>query len=206
MLVLSYKNIILRPLLESDLAGWQDWYTRETEWTNWNAPWWKDAEGYCPKKYAEDGMQARLDELAYYESSVPDVYVRLQIMTDCGRHIGSVSRACDPNIYSLDSVKGDDDRLKLGIVIPPNDVRGKGYGKNALTLWMAYLFESLPVDVLYTQTWSGNLPMIALAEKVGFAEHMRREGIRKVRGEVYDAVGFSVTRNDFFELHGEIVF
>jgi len=201
MLVIRHKNIVLRSIVESDIADWVEWSTSETEWTDWNAPWWKDDPGYCPKRWAEQLIQNRRRELV---ASPPDVHVRLCIETDCGRHIGSVSRATDLRLYSEDAVKGYDDKLKLGIVIPPVDARGKGYGVNALTLWMAYLFDKHGTDMLYTQTWSGNLPMVALAERVGFAEHVRRAGTREVRGKAYDAVGFSITKDDFVKHHGVI--
>jgi len=52
-------------------------------------------------------------------------------------------------------------------------------------------------DTLYTQTWSGNTAMLRLAEKLGFAEVRRIEGIREVRGEKYDALTFAMTKEDF---------
>ena len=45
---------------------------------------------------------------------------------------------------------------------------------------------------IFTQTWSGNERMIALAQKLGFAEYRRKDGIRQVRGGVYDGLTFEL--------------
>ena len=62
---------------------------------------------------------------------------------------------------------------------------------------MRDLFETR--EVLYTQTWSGNLSMIALAEKVGFTEVGRIKDLREVRGEKYDALTFAMTKDEFLK-------
>ena len=46
------------------------------------------------------------------------------------------------------------------------------------------------VDDIYLQTWSGNERMIHIAQKMGFAEHRRKAGIRTVRGKSYDGLTF----------------
>ena len=49
----------------------------------------------------------------------------------------------------------DDDKQKIavGIDIPPVDARGKGFGENALTLFIKYLFSvNNNMKTLYTQT------------------------------------------------------
>ena len=50
---------------------------------------------------------------------------------------------------------------------------------------------------LYTQTWSGNVRMIGLAEKLGFRECRRKPGVRQVRGGTYDALTFRLDRDAF---------
>jgi len=36
---MKYKNILLRPMCESDIADDEKWFTTETEWGEWDAPW-----------------------------------------------------------------------------------------------------------------------------------------------------------------------
>ena len=178
---LSYKNIILRPMCENDLVDEERWSTVEVEWQEWDAPWEEDEPFDM-----EEEREMLLKKLA----NPPRVYGTLEIDTDDGQHIGGVNR------YFIDRQK---DLLAVGIAIPPITARRKGYGKNAFILWIAYLFSNGPFEEIYTQTWSGNYPMIKLAESIGFEEIGRIKGIRRVRGERYDALTFSLSRKCFYE-------
>ena len=40
----------------------------------------------------------------------------------------------------------------------------------------------------YTQTWSGNLAMVRVANKLGFKEVCRKANYREVSGKRYDAI------------------
>jgi len=180
-LPLSYKNITLRPMRESDLADEERWNTVETEWGEWDAPWEED-EPF--------DMEKERERLLKRIASPPEVYGVCELDTDEGRHIGGLNR------YYIE----DEKHLPaVGIAIPPIDARGKGYGKNAFILWIAYHFANSDIEEIYTQTWSGNYPMIKLAQSVGFEEIGRIKGIRRVRGERYDALTFSISRKDFYE-------
>ena len=84
------------------------------------------------------------------------------------------------------------ERLTLfafGIDIPPQSCRGKGYGYEAFKAAIEYL-ASKGMKEIYTQTWSGNTRMIALAEKLGFREVCRKKDFREVRGEKFDGLTF----------------
>ncbi|MCL2661975.1 MAG: GNAT family N-acetyltransferase [Oscillospiraceae bacterium] len=183
---ISYKNIVLRPMFEDDLVDKERWNTVETEWWEWDAPW-EENEPF--------DMEKEREMLHKKISNPPNVYSRLELDTNEGLHIGSVSR------YFIDD---DKDLIAVGIDIPPIEVRRKGYGKNALILWITYQLSNSDVEEIYTQTWSGNYPMLKLAESIGFEEIGRRRGIRKVRGERYDALTFSISRSDFYERYGDI--
>ena len=62
--------------------------------------------------------------------------------------------------------------LGLSIFDPANWRQGIGYA--ALGLWTQYLFDELPQIVrLGLRTWSGNIGMVRLAQKLGFQEEMR---------------------------------
>ena len=45
---------------------------------------------------------------------------------------------------------------------------------------------------VYTQTWSGNTPMLRVAEKLGFKEIARKKEHREVDGKTYDALTFQL--------------
>jgi RimJ/RimL family protein N-acetyltransferase len=163
-------------MVEADLADYFVWATTDTEWGEWDAPWEEDVD---PNEWTamlrEDCLNA--DDNPRY---------RFEIEDERGRHIGWVSR------YGMDE---DRTKIAVGIDIPPQDARGKGYGKAALEAFVAYLFREASVDAIYAQTWSGNAPMIALAESIGFKEIRRITDIREVRGGKYDALTFELRRS-----------
>ena len=175
-MILKNDKVTLRHIKVEDIANYIHWTTVETEWKNWDAPWeWQSEE----------------DDLEYLEmikNSVdkePSVG-RLQIEIPSGEHVGSV------NSYYAD---GDREKLAIGILIPPLSARRKGYAYAALTLFMEHLFKTR--DILYTQTWSGNMRMISLAEKLGFKEVRRLKDLREVNGEKYDGLTFAITKTEF---------
>jgi len=149
-MTIKNKNIILRYIKEEDIKDYIRWTTVETEWLDWDAPWEENDWGEFVER-----QRAKLNKN-------PQNFSKLEIETITGRHIGWVSSYC------IDETK---EKLAVGIDIPSINDRGKGYGENALGLFMAYLFNS--EETLYTQTWSGNNSMLKLAEKIGFVEFKR---------------------------------
>jgi len=173
-MVLKNDKIILRHIQESDIENYTKWTTVETEWQNWDAPWeWLEDNGEYLEMLKNSLNKEPTDR-------------RLMIETVAGEHIGSV------NSYYID---GDNDKLAVGIGIPPISARGKRYGFSALTLFLEHLFKSR--DIIYTQTWSGNFPMIALAEKLGFVEIRRIRNLREVNEKKYDALTFAIAKCDW---------
>lgn len=170
-------SIILRYIKDSDIEDYIRWTTVETEWCNWDAPW---EEGNDWDDFVGKQREA--------VNKTPLAFGKLEIEDISGRHIGWVS-----SYY----IGGDKTKTAVGIDLPSIIDRGKGYGENALSLFMAYLFNSK--SVLYTQTWSGNTAMLRLADKIGFIEIERIKDLREVRGGVYDALTFSTSRDGFFQ-------
>ena len=68
--------------------------------------------------------------------------------------------------------------LEIGIVLYDEGVWGKNIGTRAMTSWLNHLFEMTDLPHIGFTTWSGNLRMIRLAQKIGMIEEGR---IRKVR-------------------------
>ncbi|MCL2406757.1 MAG: GNAT family N-acetyltransferase [Defluviitaleaceae bacterium] len=181
--MISYKNVTLRPFSESDFSDVIRWFTVDTEWSEWDAPW---------ELWGEDDVITQLEWrgklLAKNILTAPKYHSPMEIDTPDG-HVGWVS------CYRINGV--DDGVVAVGINIPPQAARGKGYGKTALILYMSYLFDRADISELYTQTWSGNYRMIKLAEAIGFEEIGRIRGIRRLNGERYDALTFIITKEEF---------
>ncbi|MCB0063276.1 MAG: GNAT family N-acetyltransferase [Caldilineaceae bacterium] len=88
--------------------------------------------------------------------------------------------------------------MNLGICIFDPAHWGHGIGYIALGVWTQYIFDELPEIVrLGMRTWSGNVGMVRLAEKLGFQEEMRLRQARIVNGDYFDAVGFGVLRQEW---------
>jgi len=84
----------------------------------------------------------------------------------------------------------------VGINIPAMDARGKGFSYQALGTFIDYLLACGEPGI-YTQTWSGNVRMIHIAEKIGFEECCRKVGIRTVRGKSYDGLTFRLNKEKY---------
>lgn len=184
MFKISKENIILRDMVESDIENYVRWFTTETEFMNWDAPWEENTT-------TVDDERKAWTEYYHYVKNLPSDKIRtnLQIEVD-GIHIGWVSAYDD-----LDYLDNKEGYLAIGIDIPPVDYRKKGYGTKALKMFMDYLFEN-GHHTFYTQTWSGNDSMIVLSKKLGFEEYYRVKDFREVNGRKYDAVTF---KWDFLE-------
>ncbi len=186
---IEFENIVLRDMIESDIEDYVRWFTTETEWSDWDAPW---------EPVESDEETERNAWREYYEQikDRPEDARRWKFEIEWnGRHIGWVSA------YYIDdrfewvgkAEDGQTVHLALGIDICESDVRGCGIGTNALRAFMNYYFEH-GFDELYTQTWSGNVRMLRCADKLGFVECDRDVGIREVNGQKYDGLTFKRER------------
>jgi RimJ/RimL family protein N-acetyltransferase len=87
--------------------------------------------------------------------------------------------------------------LEVGVGIYTARYWGKGYGTEALALWVSHLFEALSLRRIGLRTWSGNHRMIHLARRLGFRpEAVFREAYATDR-EVYDRVAFGLLRREW---------
>ena len=170
--------IELRDMIESDIEDYVRWFTVDTEWGDWDAPW---------EPFETTAEEERASWTAYYQQvrSLPDSVTRykFEVVAD-GAHIGWVSWYTD-----LDYLPNPEGIPAVGIDLPEQSARHKGAGTEALRLFLQYMNER-GYPAVYTQTWSGNLPMLRVAEKLGFREVCRKAGIREVHGKPYDAVTF----------------
>ena len=171
--------VLLRDMIESDIEDYVRWFTdtgEENDWVYWDAPWEQETS-------TEEDERAFWT--AYYESIrrlAPDApRWKFEIEAD-GAHIGWVSAYDDLGyLENLDKIPA------IGIDIPERRHRRHGYGREALTLFLDYL-KSRGHTCVFTQTWSGNAPMLRLAERLGFREYARAKDLRTVNGQKYDAV------------------
>ena len=172
----------LRRFKQSDIEDYVRWFTVDTEWFKWDAPW--EQEVMSPERVRENWA-------LYYERrrhDAPDaICYRFEIEDERRNHIGWVSAYTIDEF--LDQFDTKEKMFAIGIDIPELRFRRKGYGSFALRRFMAY-FKSRGVKTIYMQTWSGNIGMIRTAEKLGFTVSNRIAGVREVAGKKYDALTF----------------
>ncbi len=192
---IRHKDIILRDYQETDITDDIRWMTVETAWQDWDAPWEKDEEF--------DADQFRTKMLKCLETKPKDSDFRwaFEIDTKDGVHIGGVNSYLIDAKYNWIPGRKGKGLYTLGIDICESSYWYRGYGTQAFSAFILYM-NSQGITDLFTQTWSGNLPMLALAKRLGFAEVNRVKNYRVVRGRRYAALTFKLNMkkfNGFFE-------
>lgn len=191
----NYMDMILRDSKETDIEDEIRWNTVETEWALWDAPWETEEElrNFNPDEY-------RKKELELQKKPKEGFRWRLEVDTVEGNHIGSVNTyLIDENyewVRKTDVREGQKVFYAVGIEINESAYWNRGFGTKALAGYIWYHLDSGHKEIC-VQTWSGNLRMIQCAQKLGFYECMRRAGIRKVRGGVYDGLTFCLDEEKF---------
>ncbi|WP_051540351.1 GNAT family N-acetyltransferase [Clostridium ihumii] len=180
------NNLILRDRNLKDIDDYIDWYTVNTEWKDYDAPWEKDEEINLEKI-----KQCIIKEV----QNTPKIKTHFEIESKEGKHIGRVS-----SYY----INGDKEKLAVGIDIINKENRGKGLGYEALLKFIKYILSNITNEV-YTETWSGNERMIKLALKLGFKEINRDVDLLKVNGKYYDSITFKLDNNIFNYLYNIVI-
>lgn len=179
---IQYKNIILRDMMEKDPEDYVRWFSIQTEWTAWDAPW-------EPIEPEESTIESWTD---YYNKvknlSKDALRWKFEIEVN-GKHLGWVSSYLLDENYEWVSSDSAFKKVRraIGINICENDFWSKGIGTNALEAFLKYYLD-LGYQEIYTQTWSGNTRMLKVAAKLGFQICHTRKDFREVNGKRYDAL------------------
>ena len=183
-MLIENKKIILRDMQESDIDDLIYWNTVETEWMLWDAPWIHDNDNVFDCKQYRNDKQEHIQQL----SKSNQLRTRFEVcVNDHDKtHIGYISSYYINEDFKIDD-EGKNITIGMDICSPLN--RRNGYGSSAYQLFIEYL-RNHGYHKIYTQTWSGNIPLIKMVEKLGFVECNRFEKIRLVRDEYYDALTF----------------
>lgn len=90
--------------------------------------------------------------------------------------------------------------LEVGIVIYDDRFWSKGIGKIALEMWIEKCFHLHPeIEHVGLTTWSGNIGMMKLSEKIGMKLEAQIRKVRYYNGIYYDSVKYGILREEFFE-------
>ena len=195
--MIKNKGIILRDFIESDIEKRIYWETVENEWQLWDGPWEYEGLTYEEKEENLNSYIKTMRRWVEYDKNLASdaIRYRYQIVIDNENqdYIGWCSAYC---IDEDCNYTEEDKLLAVGIDIPDSKERGKGYGAQALCMFIKYLLDK-GIDDIYTQTWSGNERMVHIAEKIGFEEYRRKKEFRLVRGKKYDGLTFRLNMEKF---------
>ncbi len=182
------KQIILRDWLVEDLEEYAHWMKPGHQWQELDGPYYpKTKEAEIPDMIAK--MRGKI------ETAVSTSPRRGFVIADklSNQMLGTVSR------YWIGK---ETNWLAVGIAIHNPEYWQGGRGFESLGLWSDYLFQNmLQIVRLDLRTWSGNIGMMRLAEKLGYKEEARFRMARIVKGEYFDGMGYGVLREEWEMLY-----
>lgn len=87
--------------------------------------------------------------------------------------------------------------LEIGIVIYDPSHWSGGIGTEAIRLWITHLFNELPLVRIGYTTWSGNIRMMKVGEKLGMKMEARLRKCSFYNGEYYDSIRMGILREEW---------
>jgi RimJ/RimL family protein N-acetyltransferase len=180
-------NLVLREIEVKDLDDYLYWNHPSREFHKYNGPYYGRRNEKELEKYIEELRVSLVN-------GEKDVLKNKKIIADeeTDEIIGQV------NWYwkSQETLW-----LEVGIVIFNENYWGKGIGYNALRLWINKIFEESPELIrIGLSTWSGNLRMMKLAEKLGLKKEAVYRKARIVDNEYYDSLSYEILKEEWKKL------
>ena len=186
-MVIEGRKIVLRDWVMADLPVYQSWLSNDYEWKQFNGPYFVMDESKVP---ARIGRLQKAIEAAEWSNPRRRLVIADRA-TDA--FVGVVSRYWESK---------ETNWLSVGIVIYDPTQWNGGIGFEAFGLWSDYILREMPELVrLGLGTWSGNVRMMRLAQKLGFQQEACFRMARIVRGEYYDSVAYGVLRTEWEGLY-----
>lgn len=179
-------NLIIRDLEIKDLDDYFYWNLPDREFHKFNGPYYARKNEEELRKYVDE-----IKGLLVQGQSNVQKNKKIIANKDTDQIIGQV------NWYW----KSEETRwMEIGIVIFNEGYWGKGIGYAALKLWINTIFNDNPSLVrLGLTTWSGNLRMMHLAEKLGFVQEAVYRKARIVNNEYYDSISYGVLKEEWLD-------
>ncbi|WP_370458050.1 GNAT family N-acetyltransferase [Thalassobacillus sp. CUG 92003] len=74
---------------------------------------------------------------------------------------------------------------------------GRGYGRDVLQTLLHHLFNTLNIEHVQGETWSGNHQAIRFYEKAGFVHEGRLRRNEFVNGQYYDTILMGILKEEY---------
>lgn len=146
------------------------------EWKKWDAP-------YYPLEY-----ESREDFRRTVEKASSKEVPSWVIMEVNGQITGSLS-------YYIEDPQSM--WIETGIIMYQSSSWNQGLGTKAMSSWIDYLFEALPIVRIGLTTWSGNVRMMNVGAKLGMQVEGRMRKCRIVDGIYYDSIRMGMLREEW---------
>lgn len=177
-------NIKLRKIKKEDLPDYAFWKSPEHRYHKLNGPYFKKQ---TTGEIAE-AIKQIAEELDRGLDALPN---RRIISNQHGALLGEVNRYWKSE---------ETNWLEVGLVIFDDQHWGQGIGYRALEQWIDLVFEEMPILVrIGLSTWSGNMGMIKLAEKLGLKKEAHYRRARIVDGIYYDSISYGILKEEWME-------
>lgn len=183
---ISGKRLILSDIRVQDRESLIHWLHPDHKWHDFNGPYYPKDEPEIIPDIVDKWLSSQLSDLR-----------RRFVILDCETNevLGMVTRYW---------ISQETQWTAIGIAIYDADQWGKGLGYEALGLWCEYLFAAYPDFVrLDMRTWSGNVGMMKLAEKLGFTKEAVFRQARIVNNTYYDGLGYGILRDEWEHLYAD---
>ena len=186
MILATGPTLLLRDMALRDLESWRHWMQPGHKWRELDGPYYRQDTTSASIDEAVEKHRARLSS----GKARPDVRERAVVVRRSDDALlGQVSRYW---------ISQETDWAALGVVIYDPTLWRSGLGYQALGLWTDYQFENEHRFVrLDLRTWSGNMGMMHLAQKLGYREEARFRMARIVKGAYYDGLGYGLLRDEW---------
>lgn len=173
--------ISIKELQKKDFDRFKELYEIDKEWRKWDGPYFKK----ITKKELKIEIAQLEKEIFERGQSIENEYIYFN-----EKIIGKV------NWYYRSK---ETNWIEVGIRIMDEIYWNKSLGTNIMKIWITRIFEKFPEIIrLGFTTWSGNLGMMKIGEKLGMSKEATYKNARIVDDKYYDSVSFGVQRDEFF--------
>lgn len=185
--------VMLRTHVDTDRQHYLRWQT-QGEWRLLDTPWEQENEEKQTEERSKKPTSPKAESPPKKQASIKDdasPKKRAIIATLENQPLGWVNRYRSKNSEII---------WYVGIDICEDDYLNRGYGTEALTLWVNHLFANSEYHKLCLDTWSFNPRMMSVAEKIGFTPEGSQRQMQFWAGAWLDLMHYGMLRAEWKNL------
>lgn len=181
--LITGTKVELRPISLEDYKRTYEWRNDE-ETAKMGVGDYLFLESHVSLEQIEDAYEKEIMKLDKRKAGSFSIYT----IEENSKHIGLINYR-ELNIVSR--------RCTVGIGIGVKKYWSKGYGSDAMKTLIHYLFQTMNLNRVQLNTWSGNVRAIRSYEKCGFVVEGRLRNDAYIDGKYYDTVVMGLLKEEF---------